>query len=275
MGATEAFRQAALGEADITAALALSSAVGWNQTAEDWRLFLTTGSTIGLYTGDDRLVATAATLPYGADFGWISMVIVASPWRRQGLAQQLMQACIAALRRAGRAALLDATPAGTAVYAGLGFVALAEMERWEGEGPRGAPDPRLGIADFDALVAADATAFGADRRFLLGDFLAREGSATFACDGASLVTRRGLRATQFGPLIARSPRAAERLLATAIGATAGPIFLDLFAGWGGLTALLEAKGFRRQRPFRRMALGRGDLPGDIARLVLAAGPEFG
>jgi len=275
MGATEALREAALREADIPAAFTLSAGVGWNQTSDDWRLFLTAGNAIGLFAGGDRLVATAATLPYGADFGWIAMVIVASAWRRRGLSQRLMRASITALEREGRAALLDATPAGAAVYAGLGFVALAEMERWEGEGGRAAPDPCVGIAELDALVAADAAAFGADRRFLLGDFLARAGSAALACDGAYLVTRRGLRATQLGPLIARSPAAAERILAAAIGTIAGPIFLDLFAGWSGLAALLEAKGFRRQRPFRRMALGRSDLPGDAARLVLAAGPEFG
>lgn len=275
MGATEALRQVALGDADVAAALGLSAGVGWNQTAGDWRLFLVAGTAIGLFASGDRLVATAATLPYGADFGWISMVIVAPAWRRLGLAQRLMRECIAALERAGRAALLDATPAGAAVYAELGFVALAEMERWEGEGRRGVPDPRIGVAELDALVAADAAAFGADRRFLLGDFLARDGSAALACDDAYLMIRRGLRAMQLGPLVARSPMAAERLLAAAIGTIAGPIFLDLFAGWNGLTALLAANGFRRQRPFRRMALGRSNLPGDTARLVLAAGPEFG
>jgi GNAT superfamily N-acetyltransferase len=275
MGATEALRQASLDEADIAASLALSAAVGWNQTAEDWRIFLAAGNAIGLFDAGDRLVATAATLPYGADFGWISMVIVAPAWRRQGLAQRLMGECIARLEGAGRAALLDATPAGAAVYAGLGFAALTEMERWEGEGVRGAADPRVGTADLDALVAADAAAFGTDRRFLLGNFLARDGGAALACDDAYLVMRRGLRATQLGPLIARSPAPAERLLAAAIGMTTGPIFLDLFTGWSRLGALLAAKGFRRQRPFRRMALGRSDLPGDATRLALAAGPEFG
>ncbi len=275
MGATETLRQTALSEADIAAALALSAAVGWNQTAEDWRIFLADSNAIGLFAGGGRLVATAATLPYRADFGWISMVIVAPAWRRRGLAQRLMRESIAALERAGRAALLDATPAGAAVYAALGFVALAEIERWEGEGVRGAADTGVAAADLDALVAADAAAFGADRRFLLGDFLARDGSAALACDGAYLVVRQGLRATQIGPLIAHSQAAAERLLAAAISGTAGPIFLDLFAGWSGLATLLAAKGFRRQRPFRRMALGRSDLPGDAARLALAAGPEFG
>jgi hypothetical protein len=41
------------------------------------------------------------------------------------------------------------------------------------------------------------------------------------------------------------------------------------------TALLESSGFKRQRPFIRMALDRATLPGDLARLAIAAGPEFG
>jgi GNAT superfamily N-acetyltransferase len=274
MGGIEALRETALGEGDVGAALALSAAVGWNQTTADWRLFLAAGSTTGFLVGD-RLVATAAALPYGRDFGWISMVIVDPAWRRRGLAQRLMQGRIAALRRQGRAALLDATPAGAAVYAGLGFVALGSMERWEGEGAPGPRDPGVATAALDALVAADAAAFGADRRFLLRDLLARDGSAALTAEGAYLVTRRGHRATQLGPLVARSAAAATRLLAAAIAATQGPIFVDLFEGWSELVALLGARGFRRQRPFRRMALGRGDLPGDIRSLALAAGPEFG
>jgi hypothetical protein len=133
----------------------------------------------------------------------------------------------------------------------------------------------LAPGEIDPLVAADAAAFGAERRFLLGDFLARDGAGALAADGGYLVIRRGQRATQLGPLIATSPAAARRLLAAAIGAARGPIFLDLLDPWTSLVPLLEARGFRRQRPFRRMALGRATLPGEPARLVLAAGPEFG
>jgi ribosomal protein S18 acetylase RimI-like enzyme len=278
MGATEALVEASLTQADVPSALALSAKVGWNQTADDWRLFIAHGRTIGLFDGDDGLIATAAALPYYNGFGYISMVIVDPVWRRRGLARRLMGECIEILRGQGRAALLDATPAGALVYRGLGFVELATMERWEGEGGVTQVDraaDRLAPNDLHKLIEADALAFGSQRRFLLEDFLARPGSTAWTCDGGYLVMREGHRAVQIGPLVALSSEAARVLLATAIAHARGRVFLDLFTSWPDLAALLESSGFKRQRPFIRMVLDRATLPGDLTRLAIAAGPEFG
>jgi GNAT superfamily N-acetyltransferase len=278
MGAIEALVQAPLTPADVPRALALSAQVGWNQTAEDWRLFVDRAQTIGLFDGDAGLVATAAALPYDNGFGWISMVIVDPAWRRRGLARRLMGECVDALRREHRTALLDATPAGALVYRDLGFAEFATMERWEGEGRtgevRGGAVP-LGPNDLDRLIAADEASFGSPRRFLLDDFLQREGTLAWAHDDSYVVLRRGHRAMQVGPLVASSAEAARVLLATAIAAARGKVFLDLFTPWRDLAALLKACGFVRQRPFVRMALDRPTLPGDPQRLAVAAGPEFG
>ena len=273
MAATEALQLAALGHGDIPAAHALSDAVGWNQTAADWAVFFSRGRGIGFHGPGGQLIATAAILPYGEDFGWISMVIVQADWRRRGLARRLMGECIAMLRADGRAALLDATPAGAQVYAGLGFVPLCGLERWDGQG--GGVAHRALPADHDALIAADADAFGADRRFLLDDFLARPDSAAYARGGSFLVIRAGHRALQIGPLIAAAREDTHDLLDATIASAQGRIMLDLMEPWSDLSRLLEARGFRRQRPFVRMALGRAALPGDPAALAIAAGPEFG
>src|SRR5437763_2888761 len=182
MAAIDALAVSDLTSGDIPAALALSDAVGWNQTGDDWRVFITRGRTIGLFADLRRLVATAAALPYEPGFGWISMVIVDPAWRGRGLARQLMGECIATLRRRGCAALLDATPAGALVYRDLGFSALCTLERWDGAGGSAAAHARdgdavrLDPADIEGLIAADADAFGARRHFLLQDVLAREGA---------------------------------------------------------------------------------------------------
>jgi GNAT superfamily N-acetyltransferase len=279
MAAIDLLVEATLTPADVPRALALSAKVGWNQSAADWRLFVARGRVIGLFDGTARLIATAAVLPYDNGFGWISMVIVDPAWRRRGLARRLMGECIDALRREHRAALLDATPAGALVYRDLGFVEFATMERWEGEG--GATGEarsgavRLAPNDVERLIAADAAAFGSERRFLLEDFLRREGTLAWAHGDSYLVMRQGYRAMQIGPLVASSDEAARVLLATAIAAARGKVFLDLFTPWHGLGALLEARAFVRQRPFVRMALDRPSLPGDPRRLAIAAGPEFG
>jgi len=224
------------------------------------------------------LVATAAALPYDNGFGYISMVIVDPVWRRRGLARRLMGECIETLRGMGRAALLVATPAGALVYRGLGFVELATMERWEGEGvvaQAGSAADRLNPDDLHKLIEADALAFGSERRFLLEDFLARPGTVGWTCGDGYLIMRKGHRACQIGPLIAGSADAARVLLATAIANVRGRVFLDLFTTWPDLAALLETCGFKRQRPYMRMALDRTTLPGDLKRLAIAAGPEFG
>ena len=73
----DALRLVTLTSEGIDAGLALSDAAGWNQTADDWAIFIRNGQAVGFRDAADRLVATAAALPYGASAGWISMVLVA------------------------------------------------------------------------------------------------------------------------------------------------------------------------------------------------------
>src|SRR5947208_992421 len=121
---------------DVAGGLALSDAAGWNQSADDWSFFLSAGAAFGVRDDAGALIATAAALPYDAATGWISMVLVDAGHRHRGIASQLVDACVASLRDAGRTPVLDATPAGAAVYARIGFVAGFGFERWEGDGKR-------------------------------------------------------------------------------------------------------------------------------------------
>jgi GNAT superfamily N-acetyltransferase len=250
----------------IDAALALSDEAGWNQTAADWAIFLRNGQVFGTFA-DSQLVATAAALPYGESFGWVSMVLVTRAWRRQGLATRLVQAATDALTTTGRAALLDATEAGTAVYARMGFVGLCSMARWEGSG--GA----LGGAGGACNLSPDRRAFGADRAFLLDDFLARPGSSCFAAKESFAILRAGRRAVQIGPVVGAA--VAGALLHAAIDAATGPAFADILEAGEPLLAGLAERGWREQRRFTRMIFGGSGLPGEPALLAVAAGPEFG
>ena len=83
-----------------SARLLLSDEAGWNQNAADWAVFFKYGTVLGFAIADG-LVATAAALPYGDAFGWISMVLVTAEWRRRGLATRLTAACTSLLRDAG------------------------------------------------------------------------------------------------------------------------------------------------------------------------------
>ena len=280
----EALATEALESAQVAAALELSTEAGWNQTAEDWRIFLAHGRVIGVFAAGRRLVATAAILPYAA-FGYIAMVLVTKTFRHRGIATRLMRDAVAALRAQGRVPVLDATPAGAAVYRPLGFRELFSMQRWQGEGgqdgrgeggtARSAAPRQATAADVPMLTGLDAEAFGAPRPFLVKNFLARLGTRAFVGDGGFVVRRSGLRADQIGPLVARDEASAANLLAAALDAAPGPVFIDLLDGRDDLTRMLLRRGFEIQRPFTRMALARSAPFGDPARLFAAAGPEFG
>jgi GNAT superfamily N-acetyltransferase len=251
----------------VSRALLLSEEAGWNQTAEDWKVFFTHGTVFGITLGD-RLVATSAVLPYGSGFGWLSMVLVTAEWRRRGLATRLVAACTRLLRDGGRAALLDAAPDATDIYSSLGFVPLCRMERWEGHGG--------GVVSVSEVVdlTLDHAVFGADRRFLLDDFLARPDSLAFRSSRGIVLLRRGSIASQIGPIIA-DPEEGSALASAAIGAAAGRVFVDVLDAGRSLVPTLTSLGFRPQRRFTRMALGLSALPGNPPRLLAAAGPEFG
>lgn len=248
-------------------ALLLSQEAGWNQTADDWAVFFVHGTVLGIAHGD-RLVATSAVLPYGGEFGWLSMVLVTAEWRRRGLATRLVAACLSSLRDNGKAALLDAAPDATEIYAKLGFIPLCRMERWEGQGS--------GIATISDSVdlTRDHSAFGADRKFLLEDFLARAGSIALRAPHGFALLRRGAVASHVGPVIAE-PAEASDLLTAATRAASGRVYVDVLDAGHSLIPILKTLGYRPQRRFTRMALGLPRLPGDPLRLLAAAGPEFG
>lgn len=285
MGLSRLLAQVALGPADVAGCLALSVGVGWNQTACDWRLFMAHGQVTGFRDDDGAIVATAAALPYGGGLGWVSMVLVAPAWRERGLATRLLKSRVQYLQEQQVTPVLDATPAGLSVYRGLGFAPGFALERWQADAAPSMPaaadmQPLHGDADVATLAVLDQRATGLERGFLLGSLLARGDSRAWrSVDGQGFVLlRRGIRAWQIGPLVAADEAGATTLLATALRATSGPVFLDVPTCWTALSAWLAAHGFSRQRPFIRMALAPSVIAPIAAandHLFVIAGPEFG
>jgi GNAT superfamily N-acetyltransferase len=286
---------------DLPRAAALSALVGWNQMEADWDVFLRFGAVRAVDDGEEgAFAATAATLPFGRDVAWISMVLVRPDRRRAGLATALMGWAVESLRGAGTPCMaLDATPDGREVYRRLGFRDIWGFRRWSLPAALPAPKPDVPVrplraADWPALLALDeAAAFGAPRTFLLRDFAARVPTAAFVADGPGgalagfVLARDGLRAPQIGPLVATGTAAACALLAAALAALPAPgaeaaggavprAVIDLRDAQRGIAAWIAAHGAREQRPFTRMALG-ADPPGTpgAPMVVAVAGPEFG
>jgi hypothetical protein len=276
-------------EDDLDAAGALSQEAGWNQIAADWRIFLELGRVIGLVREDGRLVATAATLPHGKDFGWISMVLVTASERRRGLARWLLRRCMDDLIAAGRVPLLDATPAGRTVYVGLGFEDCWGMRRLIARNVRPPNEDELHAAaivrpiearDWPTIVALDTDVFGADRSSLLRRLAGRlPAAASVAVRGGriigSLFGRDGRTLNQLGPLVAEDEDVARSLLSRAIAAIPAPLVIDLPDRHAAIGAWLETLGFNAERPLTRMVHGRSTAFDDTARLFAIAGPELG
>jgi GNAT superfamily N-acetyltransferase len=268
---------------DVAGGLALSDAAGWNQSADDWSFFIAAGAGFGVRDEAGTLIATAAALPYDAATGWISMVLVDAAHRHRGIASQLVDACVASLREAGRIPVLDATPAGAAVYAKVGFVAGFAFERWEGDGAAtiAATDSASGFAaapsQGEALIALDRSACGIDRALLLRSFLGRPATRAWLAprDDGFALRRAGRRAAQVGPIVAVDDAGALDLLAAALDGSAGRIFIDVPVHRASIADALTRRGFARQRSFVRMALGDAGAAAARERVFALAGPEFG
>jgi GNAT superfamily N-acetyltransferase len=282
--------EAPLGAAELGDAAALVAEAGWNQTEADWRIFLELGAVRAVRNSAGRVIATAATLSYGGQFGWISMVLVAGPYRRQGLARRLMHRCIEDLTAAGVVPVLDATPAGRTVYVALGFTDAWGYHRLAGSGTRGRQDlapPPDGIriqpiddATYNDLTRYDAMVFGADRSRVLARLCGRVPGADLVALRQDrvcgfLLGRDGRTTTQLGPLVAEDSAVAEALLARGLDAIDGPVYIDLADDKAPVRAFLDALGFAAQRPLTRMLLRRSTGFDDAARTFAVAGPELG
>jgi GNAT superfamily N-acetyltransferase len=273
-----------LDERHLAGCLELSKSARWNQNAADWRLMLDIGRGWGIALGDGTLAASTLVLPYGG-FAWVSMVLVLPSQRRQGFATRLLRIALDDLGKRGLTPILDATPAGRAVYVQEGFHDTWGFRRLQLREPCAALERPAGVralreSDWPRLLELDARAFGASREPLLRALAARLAQAALVCDGSAglqgfLLGREGREALQLGPLVARDAGTARALLAAALTAVRPPLYLDLVDREPSLGAWLESLGFAFQRPFTRMVRCAPRAPGEAGLVFCPAGPELG
>jgi predicted N-acetyltransferase YhbS len=275
-----------LSEADASAALALSTAEGWNQTEADWTRVIRLEPT-GCFAARQghRLIGTVTTTVYGGETAWIGMMVVQPDFRRQGIGAALMRLALDHVHCLGVARVkLDATPAGQPLYESLGFTAEAELQRWQGVAPSGAnPNPpRSNRESHLPLFALDQAAFGADRSNLLeqliaeglGEPLVMQSDQGFP-EGYALA-RQGRTATYVGPVVATTVSAVGRLLDGMLARFAAEdVCLDLHRSGLLEPEVLAARGLSKRRSLTRMRFGpRGDAA-KAPSICASAGPEFG
>ena len=212
------------------------------------------------------------------------MVLVDAAHRHRGIASQLVDACVASLREAGRIA-------GARRDAGrcrrVREDRLRRRVRVRALGGRGAATIAAtgarerhrggAVAGRDTDRRSTASACGVDRALLLRSFLARPATRAWLAprgDGFAL-RRAGRRAAQVGPIVAADDAAALELLGLALDGIAGRVFIDVPVHRTSIADALTRRGFVRQRPFVRMALGDARAAAARERVFALAGPEFG
>ena len=263
-----------LSPSELDDAGALVREAGWNQIAADWRIFIAHGRVYAVQTAHGRIVATAATLPYGGRFAWISMVLVAgelSPPRAGDAADaprdrrsHRRRPRAGARRHAGR-------PRGLSRARLRGFLGLAAAGRGASRAsaavvprPPASPSAPITDADWPALVAYDAAAFGADR----GAVLARL-ARTLAGGRAHRRARRPHRRLLARPrrTAGRADRPADRRGRRDCAARCSRARSMRSTGRCSsisptprreVRSFLDARGFTAARPFTRMLLRRVD-----------------
>ena len=284
MGSTDApaavTRLAAPSAGELAMLGELVTASHWNQVAADWDLFLSQGSVHVIRDAQGRIIASGAVLPMGnaaPGVAWISMILVLPQVRGAGLGKAVFGACLREIRAMGRIPMLDATPAGEALYTQFGFEPSWRSTRWRRPAPDGKTLAPAVPGEAQRLLQWDAEALGFARAEVLGALARRAGSACHANAGAVALVRAGHVAHQLGPLLAQDGAAAARLLEAVSASVAAPLVADVPDERPAMDEALRRLGFKEERRFARMALlapGQRAPTGRQAWMHAIAGPEF-
>ena len=269
---------------DLAAAVELSSAVGWNQTSEDWRMLLdlAPNSCFGIEV-DGRLVSTTTLVCYEQQLAWIGMVLSRKGHRGRGFARRLVAAALDLADSLGiETVKLDATEQGQPLYETLGFQAEQPVERWArpgsmesrtAESQSASRTPTRLSSLSQTLRDLDSQGFGADRSIMLQELAQR--SPLYSSPNAFSFARPGRTTEYLGPCVATDPVAARAIIAGMINASTHIGWSwDLLPANESAAALASELGFTRQRCLSRMARGR-PLRGHDEMVYAIAGFELG
>jgi GNAT superfamily N-acetyltransferase len=266
--------------ADIPGGLSLSHASGWNQLAEDWRVFVESPrSGAFLADRDGATLGTSAYIRYDS-LAWVAMMLVDPGERRSGIGSRLLEAALEALRDFPCVGL-DATPLGAPLYRKYGFVEHSELARMKGM-VQFAPSERAAAmmtCDLGEVCQLDREVFGADRSQLLAELLRRAPERAWVVrDGSGLLGyclgRTGRLSTQLGPVVASDAGVARALVESSCHHGAHAIAIDVTRYDGAWLGFLKSAGFVEERPFTRMFLRGHSHPGIPSRQYAICGPEF-
>jgi len=265
---------------DLAAAVELSTAAGWNQTLEDWRMLMDLEpANCFAIEADSRLVSTTTLLCYSQRLAWIGMVLTSADYRERGFAGRLLAAALDRADSLGvETVKLDATDEGKPIYEKFGFKAEQPVERWSWPGSAQSQQAESQRSSRSYILSRhlrelDCQAFGTDRSKVLQTLAQR--STLESTSNAFLLSRPGRTTQYLGPCIANDPAAAREIITSVTNAAARTGWSwDLLPANKNAVAVAAELGFTRQRCLTRMSRGRS-LRGHEEMVFAIAGFELG
>lgn len=276
-------------QGDVTSAIKLSNAEGWNQTENDWKLFLEDPGNVAVVAEcDNKVVGTTTTINYSNHVVWIGMVLVDKEYRGWGISKELLNNIFNKIEP-GKSIKLDATPAGQPVYKKLGFEDEYQVARMinlsvsnlSQQVSNDIKQVAFQPSDVSNIIKLDEISFGTNREQLI-KYLVREYPRKAwplkrddYIDGF-ILGREGSKYHQIGPLVATNLEDAKILVSKSLNDLINkPVVVDVPSDKKELIEWLTSIGFVTQRFFTRMYKDNNNFPGRTDNQYLVAGPEFG
>ncbi|HKW18454.1 MAG TPA: GNAT family N-acetyltransferase [Terriglobales bacterium] len=260
---------------DLADAYELSTAAGWNQALDDWRMLLDISprGCFGIEV-DGTLVATTTVVNYQKELAWIGMVLTKPEYRHRGFARRLLACALEYADSTGVETIkLDATEQGKPLYEKFGFRAEQPVERWSRPGSPQSSSAKPATGLDATLLGLDREAYVADRASLLQTLTAK--STVYQDSGGFLFTRTGRTTRYLGPCVTSDYETACRLIVEASDKAHDVSWSwDLLPENKEAVALAKEFGFSPQRYLTRMTRGK-PLRGNERMIYAIAGFELG
>ncbi len=214
---------------------------------------------------NNGIVGFGGVVDYGP-FAYVGLMSVHPSMQKQGIGARLLEQLLAEVDARGcPTALLDATPAGAALYKRYAFTeddtTLVLQLTQHLSLPRHLPScvSLLAEEDFPALVAFDTPYFGAERRVILAAYRANNPERVLVAHNVNGQITGYLiaQARVLGPWVARTPEDAENLLVHALTLyKEGEPEVFVSAHNSAALQLLTRCSFNQQRTLSHMRRGK-------------------
>lgn len=237
-----------------------------------------------------RRVGHAFSVIY-ENFSWVSLVIVDSRFRRQGIAAALMEQVLSYLDRNGSGTVyLEAVPQIADLYRKFGFRDWFDSLRFIHPAMNGDRPDIKGIRpfqskDLEAAVRFDARYFGCPRALVIRNFYNRYPDLCFLKKQdrditGMIMARKTFSGYWIGPLTCAPEhwRDVKALLENFTGAVSGAppeVKLGIPSINQKAVEVVAFMGFEKVGHSIRMVRGKDPLSGDLSGIFCIAGPEKG